>query len=83
MPKTVPLRCPVIGYINDLKIRRCEGKAKIYDVSKDQWVSGEAVMFSILSTDVKRLRAIFYPNPLQFLINSIEDKIYMEKMPHQ
>lgn len=73
MPKTIPLHCPVIGEINDLKIRRCEGKAKVYEIAEDQWISGEAVMFSIMSTDTMRLHAIFYPSTLRSLINLIKE----------
>jgi len=47
LPTNFPLKCPVITEFNGFKIRKCEGKAVLYDIDEDQWISGQTTMFSI------------------------------------
>jgi len=71
LPTSFPLKCPVLTEFNDFKIRKCEGKAKLYDIDENQWISGQATMFSIFFFS-KSMSPLFYPDIFQNLINLIE-----------
>jgi len=71
LPTSFPLKCPVISEFNGFKIRKCIGKAVLYDVDENHWISGQATMFSIFLFK-KPITQLLYPDILRDLINLIE-----------
>ncbi len=71
LPTNFPLKCPVITEFNGFKIRKCNGKAVLYDIDENQWISGQATMFSIFLIR-KPISLLLYPDILRDLINLIE-----------
>ena len=71
LPTNFPLKCPVITEFNGFKIRRCEGKAILYDIDENQWISGQATMYSIFFFS-KSMVPLLYPDVFQNLIDLID-----------
>jgi len=71
LPTNFPLKCPVITEFNGFKIRKCEGKAVLYDIDEDQWISGQTTMFSIFFFS-KSIIPLLYPDVFQNFINLID-----------
>ena len=71
LPTGLPIKCPVVTEFNGFKIRKCEGKAVLYDIDENQWISGQATMFSIFFFS-KSMTSLLYPDVFQNLINLID-----------
>ncbi len=71
LPTSLPLKCPVLTEFNGYKIRKCEGKAVLYDIDENQWFSGQATMFSIFFYS-KSMKPLLPPETFQNLINLID-----------
>jgi len=71
LPTILPLKNPVLTEFNNFKIRKCEGKVVLYDIDENQWISGQATMFSIF-TFSKSMTPLLNPETFQNLINLID-----------
>ena len=71
LPTSLPLKCPVLTEFHGFKIRKCEGKAVLYDIDENQWISGHATMFSIFFFS-EPMTLLLYPDVFQNLIILIE-----------
>ena len=71
LPTSLPLKCPVLTEFKGFKIRKCEGKAILYDIDENQWVAGQATMFSIFFFS-EPISLLLYPDVFLDLINVIE-----------
>ena len=71
LPTNLPIKCPIITEFNGYKIRKCIGKVILYDIVENQWISGEATMFSIFLFK-KSLSQLLFPDVFQNLINLLE-----------
>ena len=71
LPTSLQLKCPVVTKFNGFKIRRCEGKAILYNIDENQWISGQATMFSIFFFS-KSMIPLLYPDVFQNLIDLVD-----------
>ena len=71
LPTSFPLKCPVVTEFNEYKIRRCLGKAILYDIDEEQWISGQATMFSIFFFS-KSMVPLLYPDVFQNFVDLID-----------
>jgi len=71
LPTILPLKNPVLTEFNNFKIRKCEGKVVLYDIDENQWISGQATMFSIFFFS-KVMTPLLNPETFQNLINLID-----------
>lgn len=71
LPTNLPIKCPVLTEFMGFKIRKCEGKAVLYDIDENQWISGQATMFSIFFFS-KSMTQLLSPEIFQNLINVID-----------
>lgn len=65
------LECPILTEFNGFEIRKCEGKAVLYDIDENQWISGQATIFYIFFNS-KSLKQMLVPETFQGLIDIID-----------